>query len=97
MNMKLKADRRDFYLVKEGDTLQSICEAAEVSPVALCKLNGIPIKNGIKIGMILGMPPYGNRYTVQTGDDIVTLCGSLERFEQLNGTKVIFPSMKIRI
>lgn len=95
--MKLKTDRKSFYLVKEGDSLQSICEGAEISLVALCKKNGLNGEDGLKVGMILGMPPSGNRYIVQAGDKIVTLCKSVERFEELNGMREIFPGMVIRI
>lgn len=86
-----------FYLVKEGDTLQSIAKGAEVSPTALCKLNGIPMKNGLKIGMILAIPPSGDRYTVQIGDSVTNLCGSEERFEELNCETSIYPGKEIRI
>lgn len=95
--IKLQALVRDFYTVKEGDSAESIARAANVSPLALKKLNGIGEEEEVREGVILQLPPSGNLYTVQPGDDAVTLCGSVERFESLNGTRNIFPGMKARI
>lgn len=92
--LKLKTQVGKYYLVKRGDSVESISRAANVSPLALQKRNGLEI---LREGMILILPPQGNLYTVQPGDDIITLCGSKERFEELNGTNVIYPGMKVRI
>lgn len=92
--LQLKPLTLSYYVVKEGDTIGRISLSANVSPVALKKLNGIDRLYG---GEILLLPPSGNLYTVQPGDDVLTLCGSRERFEALNGTDVFYPGMKIRI
>lgn len=95
--IKLQVFIGEYYTVKAGDRAESIARAANVSPLALRKENGLDGAEQPKEGVILRLPPGGNPYTVQPGDDIVTLCGSEERFERLNGTKMIFPGMKVRI
>lgn len=93
--MQLKPLVRSYYVVKEGDTVGRIALAANVSPIALKKLNGIDDR--LYVGELLFLPPSGNLYTVQPGDDPVTLCGSVERFVALNGVDVLYPGMKVRI
>lgn len=95
--IKLKAEVSDFYLMKEGDNLKSVARAANVSERALAQKNGLAEGEEPAAGSVLFLPPSGNLYTVRTGDDPVTLCGSLERFESLNGTGEFFPGMKVRI
>ena len=84
-------------MVKEGDTLQSVCRAANVSSIALCKKNGLTSEKELATGMLIRLPPCGNLYTVQPGDSVENLCGSRRRFIELNGTDVLYPGMKVRI
>ena len=95
--LQLKVLLKEFYVVKEGDTLQSICSAANVSPTALMKKNNLSWNTPLFSGMLLFLPPNGNLYTVQPGDTVELLCGSKERFEELNGTADIYPGKKVRI
>lgn len=95
--LKLRVLLREYYVVKENDDIESVCRAANVSPVALCKLNGINGKEALLAGTILRLPPNGNLYTVQPGDSRENLCGTKTRYEELNGTSVFFPGMKVRI
>ena len=95
--MKLHTLRRDFYLTKKGDSLQSVCAAANVSERAVVKKNGLKSGEPLEEGIILLLPPAGNLYTVQAGDDVITLCGSKERFEELNGKTDLFPGEKVRM
>jgi hypothetical protein len=90
--LELKADVGEYYLVKKGDSAESIARAANVSALALVKKNG-----EIEEGRIVELPPQGNLYTVQPNDDVISLCGSKERFEELNGTDVLYPGMVVRI
>jgi hypothetical protein len=90
--LELKADVGKYYLVKKGDSAESIARAANVSALALVKKNG-----EIAEGRIVELPPQGNLYTVQPNDDVISLCGSKERFEELNGTDVLYPGMVVRI
>jgi murein DD-endopeptidase MepM/ murein hydrolase activator NlpD len=90
--LELKADVGKYYLVKKGDSAESIARAANVSALALVKKNG-----EIEEGRIVELPPQGNLYTVQPNDDVISLCGSKERFEELNGTDVLYPGMVVRI
>lgn len=87
----------EYYTVKEGDTLQSICSAANVSPLALCACNRLSSEKELIVGMVILLPTSGNLYTVQPGDSVENLCGSKERFKELNGTDVFYPGMKVRI
>ena len=92
--LTLKSERVKYYLIKDGETFESIARAANVSETALRKKNG----GGEALkGRLLLLPPCGNLYTVKAGDDVVTLCGCRERVEELNGTDVLCPGMKIRI
>ena len=95
--LKLQVLLREYYVVKNGDTVESICRAANISPVALFKCNGFSSEKELCTGIILKLPPGGNLYTVQPGDSMETICGSKARFEQLNGTDVFYPGMKVRI
>ena len=95
--LQLKVLLKEFYVVKEGDTLQSICSAANVSPTALMKKNNLSWNTPLFSGMLLFLPPNGNLYTVQPGDTVELLCGSKERFEELNGIADIYPGKKVRI
>lgn len=95
--LKLKVLCKEYYQVKEGDTLESICRAFNVSAIALCKKNGISSEKDLLKGMLIFLPPSGNLYTVQSGDSIENLCGSKERYIALNGTSVFYPGMKVRI
>ncbi len=94
---KLQVLSTDVIVVGTGDTEEDICRAANVSPVALRKCNRLSSSAPLYAGMLLVLPPSGNLYTVQPGDDMITLCGSKERFEALNGTLDFYPGRKIRI
>ncbi len=95
--LKLRVLSTDVCVAREGDDVESICRAANVSPVAFCRLNGLTSFSDLRAGMLLALPPAGNLYTVRPGDSAVSLCGSRERFEALNGTSVFYPGMKVRI
>ena len=87
----------DVYVVREGDDIERVARAANVSPLALCKCNALPSFSAMCPGMLLVLPPSGNLYTVQPGDDMVTLCGSKERFIAPNGAAGFYPGQKVRI
>lgn len=92
----LKTVQRKFYKVKEGQTLSQIAEYFSVSERVLARENGL--KTSPSAGQILRIPEEkGNAYTVRAGDTKILLCGSEERYERLNGTKVFYIGMKIII
>lgn len=95
--LELKTDEKEFYIVKDGDDLRDICKAANVSFTALCVKNNLQPKAPLVAGMVLLLPPSGNLYTVCEGDDILTLCGSRERFIELNGSDTFYVGQEIRI
>lgn len=87
----------DVVVVGKGCTAADICRAANVSLVAFSKCNFLSASDPLYSGMLLVLPPSGNLYTVQPGDDVITLCGSRERFLRLNGTPDFYPGRKVRI
>ena len=92
---KMKLDLRipDFYRVKRGQTLSQVAQAFGVSPVRLAGENNIT--GELCGGEVLKLPPRGNVYTVQGGESKSLLCGSPEKFLQLNGTAAFYPGQKV--
>ena len=92
----LKGINCQFYKVKEGQTLSKIAAYFCVSPRVLARENGLVQE--VCAGQILKIPlQKGNAYTVKAGDDKALLCGSVERFEKLNGTSAFYIGMRVRI
>lgn len=91
--MRLKKEIGEYYIVREGDDVSSVCRAADVSERAFVKKNGTELCEG----QLVFLPPRGNLYTVRAGDSAEKLCGSRERFEELNGTGEIYIGRKVRI
>lgn len=91
--MRLKKEIEEFYIVCKGDTISSVCLAADVSELAFVKKNGKEVEEG----ELVFLPPRGDLYTVQAGDSVEKLCGSRERFLELNGTDEPYIGMQARI
>lgn len=90
----LKFVFKDYYKVRQGQTLEEIAAAFSVSPYLLAKenqLNGQPF-----CGQILKIPSQtGHRYTVQAGDSKRLLSGSEEKYREKNGTDVFYIGMEV--
>lgn len=91
--MKLEFCDREFYRVKRGQTLEEIACAFGVPPRALARCNDLTQQPGE--GYVLKIPPRGNLYTVRGGESKTLLCGSPRRYEERNGTRVIYPAQVI--
>ena len=91
--MKLVLRIPKFYRVKRGQTLLMIASAFQVSPALLATENAIA--GEVEGGEILKLPARGNIYTVQGGESKTLLCGSPQRFFELNGTAAFYPGQKI--
>ena len=92
----LKIPSIKYYKVKEGQTLGEIARVFSVSPYLLAKDNGL--RDQPFAGQILRIPDArGNLYTVRAGDTKELLCGNEENYERLNGTKIFYIGMSVRI
>ncbi len=90
----LLLERKTWYQVKKGQTLQEIADTFCVSARLLVKVNGL--KEQPRAGAVLYIPKErGNVYTVKEGDTKALLCGSEENFERKNGTGILYLGMKV--
>lgn len=89
----LKTLQRQYYQVKEGQTIEEIAEYFSVSPRVLARENGL--KAQPCAGKILSVPTEcGNAYTVKEGDTPTLLCGSEENFVKKNGAGIFYLGMR---
>ena len=92
----LKLKRKKFHRVVFGQTLEQIASVYKIPVRVLVKENSLLSEP--HEGQILYLPPAnGNLYTAQAGDGKSLLCGSKEAYEQKNGTKILYPEMKVWI
>ena len=90
----LKLEEKKLHIVKRGQTLSEVARAYQIPEFALAKENGLT--GELYAGQVLILPEKkGNYYTAQAGDDYALLCGSKENYEQKNGTKILYPQMKV--
>ena len=90
----LKIEDRQYYIVREGQTLREIADYFSVSEFLLAKENALcaPVWGG----QILQIPKErGNVYFVQEGDTKTLLCGSEEGYLKGNGTSVFYIGMRV--
>lgn len=91
---KLKVEKVEYYRVESGQTLKEIATAFSVSERAIVVENGLTCPP--KCGQIIKIPDKkGNAYTVKIGEDKTLLCGSDESYEKKNGTKILYPGMRV--
>ena len=91
--MKLILRIPKFYKVKRGQTLERVASVFQVSPALLARENGV--EGELLGGEVLCLPAGGNLYTVQGGESKTLLCGSRQRYYELNGTDAFYPGQKI--
>ena len=91
--MKLSLVVPKFYRVKRGQTLLEIASTFHVSPARLARENALT--GELVGGEVLSLPEGGNLYTVQGGESKTLLCGSPQKFLELNGTAALFPAQKV--
>ena len=90
----LKLEEKKLHIVKRGQTLSGVARVYQIPEFALAKEN--ELTGELYAGQVLILPEkQGNYYTAQAGDDYALLCGSKENYEQKNGTKILYPQMKV--
>jgi LysM repeat protein len=90
----LTLEYREWYQVKEGQTVAEIARVYGVSARLLAQENGL--KEEPRKGRLLKIPKMrGNAYTAREGDTKTLLCGSEENFKQRNGTMHVYPGMRV--
>ncbi len=90
----LHVQKRQFHIVREGQTLHDIARYYSVSEYLLVREN--KLKQPPFIGQLLQIPrASGNAYTVQEGDTKTLLCGSEEAFFEKNGTDIFYIGMRV--
>ena len=83
-----------FYKVKCGQKLEEIARAFSLTPALLIKENRLTQE--VHDGQILKIPTVrGNLYVAKAGEGKSLLCGSEENFEKRNGTKLLYPGMRV--
>ena len=91
---KLKVEKVEYHRVEKGQTLKEIATAFSVSERAIVAENGLTCAP--KFGQIIKIPDKkGNAYTVKIGENKSLLCGSDESYEKKNGTKILYPGMRV--
>ena len=92
----LKLREKKLHRVAAGQTLEKIAEIYKIPVRLLVKENGLTKE--VYSGQILILPERtGNLYTVQAGDGKKLLCGSEENYEKRNGSKILYPELKVWI
>jgi len=90
----LRLEYKEWYKVKQGQTLREIAAAFCVAERTLVQVNGFTEEP--RAGCIVKIPPTeGNVYTAKAGDTKTLLCGSEENFEKKNGTPYLYPGMRV--
>lgn len=92
------------YIVKEGDTLESIAEYYGIDVLELKEYNGIDAN--LEVGMVINIP-YSlplEYYSVKNGDDLYSIANkysiSVDFLAKLNGLKVgdfIYPNQELLV
>ena len=92
--MKLLFEIPRIYRVKKGQTLLGIAETFQVPPRLLVTENAL--EGEVREGQVLSVNfVRGNAYTVRGGESKTLLCGSPERFEELNGTSRFYIGQRV--
>ncbi len=87
--MDLRLIRPLRYRVKRGQTVSSIARTYSLPPALLAAANDL--KEEVEAGDILLIPATeGDLYTVRGGESRALLCGSAEKFEEKNGTSLLY-------
>ena len=90
----LRLEIGKFYQVKDGQTLKQIAKTFCVAEGLLVKENNLTGEP--YAGQIISIPnERGNAYTAKDGESKALLCGSEENYEKKNGTRVLYPGMRV--
>ena len=90
----LKTENAKYHKVRQGQSVKAIARyysCAERLIVRENSLRGEPFE-----GQILKIPAArGDLYTALDGEGRTLLCGSKEKYEEKNGTSLLYPGMEI--
>ncbi len=90
----LKSETKQYYKVKQGQTLKEIAAFFSVSAFALARENGLQAPP--LAGRILKIPAArGDAYTAGEGDSPILLCGSEENYKKRNGITHVYCGMRV--
>ena len=93
-------NRLGLYLVKAGDSIQSICKRFQLPPVALICSNNLKAEPEPESMLVLPKCS-GKIYTVQVGESIESLCRKFditrEEFIQKNSCTYVYPSLVVML
>ncbi len=79
--------------MKRGQTVAEIARVFGISPFLLAEQNGLISE--VEQGAVLLLPKTrGNAYAVRGGEKKSRLCGTVERYEALNG-KAFYPATTV--
>ena len=86
-----------LYVVREGDTAQSVCAAFGIPPALLIaenKLQAFP-----PAGSMLVLPLAAKTYAVQAGDTVASICRKFGidegEFLRMNGCSYVYPTQRV--
>ena len=92
----LKIKIPNVYKVKKGQTLRDVAQAFSVAEGNLVQINALTQE--LYPGQLLKIPfQRGHAYVVQEGDTPILLCGSKERFYEMNGVEECYIGMRVII
>ena len=91
---RLQKEKVSYHVVRKNQTLKDIAEFFCVSERSIILENGLTEQP--KTGQILSIPKEcGNSYIACLGDSKTLLCGSEAAYEKKNGTKILYPGMRV--
>ena len=86
-----------LYVVREGDTAQSVCAAFGIPPALLIAEN--KLKEFPPAGSMLVLPLAARTYVVQAGDTVSSICRKFGigegEFLRLNGCSYVYPTQRV--
>ncbi len=93
-----------IYVVKQGDTLNSIANQFGITYQLIASANELDPQQSLVVGQALVIPIFGRFYTVQSGDSLYTIgqrfgisAAELARLNQLNLYQPLTPGTTIYI
>ena len=90
----LQLERVVYYKVKKGQTLAEVARAFCVAERRIVKDNGLTVE--LYDGQILRIPKeYGNAFIAHETATKAVCCGNDKRYEEKNGTDILYPGMRV--
>ena len=90
----LKTKNAKYHKVRRGQTLKAIARYYSCAERLIVRENAL--KKEPFEGQILKIPAVrGDLYTALDGEGQTLLCGSKEKYEEKNGTSLLYPGMEV--